>query len=361
MSLLWALLLPMAPQEPGEDLKKEVERLRQENQELRRRAAEQDKAAQDHAYEIIRLQQAIKLLKEQAAADTVKKPFVNPTIDRLPGPITPIKGKLVFVNSELGFVTIGIGKAAGVQVGYRFEILRETFEQGADLPRITKLGVGEVEKFMGGQETMSKLKILEGNAKEMRPEDLAVAIRGLAPVAPPKDPAEPPPTPPDPSRAGVFAITGQTGTSFLLDYGSLQGARQTAIVFAYSKDGTLKARLRLDKVDKSYSVANLIPGSQVQGVPPPERGDLIYTRELAKGLTGKVSFLKPADGTVAVDLRPRDGAKPGQRYEIRRGGEKVGTLVLTDVQDWGSWAKPDPETPFDRIQKGDFVEVVEEK
>ena len=357
MTLLCALLLPVLSQEPVEELKKEIERLKKENLELRQRVNELDESTLENALTITRLRQAVKLLEEQGVAKPVDGPK-PPEAEPHKGPVGPILGKVVHVNAERGYVTIGIGKPAKVEIGYRFEIFRETFEPGSDLPKKTKLGVAEVEKYIG-QDSMSWLKVLEGSARDMRPDDLAVAIRGLS--APPlKDPKDPKPADVDSSKPGAFSITGQTGTSFLLDYGSIHGARQTDIVFAY-RDGTLKARLRLDKVDKNYSVANLIPGSQVTGVPPPERGDQVYTRELQKGLTGKVSFLKVNEGTLAVDLRPRDGIKAGQRYEVRRDGQKVGTILITDVQSWGSWAKPDADTKFEDLKKGDFVQVIEEK
>ena len=367
MTLLCALLFPVLAQESADDLKKEIERLKKENQQLRQRVSEMDDASVETAQTITRLRQAIKLLEDQAKPETAKPPAALEE-QKFPGPSAPLIGKVVHVNAERGYVTIGIGKPQNVVVGYRFEIFRETFEPGAGLPKKSKLGVAEVEKYIG-QDSMSWLKVIDGNVRDMRPDDIAVAIRGMGPVAPPKDPkdAKEPKDPkdpkepaPDPSKAGAFSITGQTGTSFLLDYGTVHGARQTDIVFAYL-DGTLKARLRLDKVDKTYSVANLIPGSQTAGVPPPERGDQIYTRELQKGLTGKVSFLNTKEGSLAVDLRPRDGIKAGQRYEVRRNGAKVGTVLITDVQSWGSWAKPDGETKYEDIQKGDFVQVIEEK
>lgn len=358
MTLLLALLLPALSQDPVEELKKEIERLKKENAELRQRVNELDDAALENARTITRLSQAVKLLEEQGILAKPVEGTATPEPPAPPGPVHPILGKVVHVNAERGYVTIGIGKQAKVEIGYRFEIFRESFEPGSDLPKKTKLGVAQVEKYIG-QDSMSWLKVIEGNVKEMRPDDLAVAIRGLGPVMPPKDPKDPAPAA-EPAKPGVFSITGQTGTSFLLDYGSVHGARQTDIVFAY-REGTLKARLRLDKVDKSYSVANLIPGSQIAGVPPPERGDQIYTRELQKGLTGKVSFLNVKEGTLAVDLRPRDGIKAGQRYEVRRAGAAVGSILITEVQSWGSWAKPDGTTKYEDIQKGDFVQVIEEK
>lgn len=359
MTLWYALMVAVLAQEPAVDPGKEIERLKKENQELRQRLKELEDAALVSALETTYLRQAVNLLKEQADAKAAV-PGPEAPNPKPPGPINMIRGKVVHVNAQMDFLTIGIGKAAGVVVGYRFEILRESFEPGSDLPKITKLGVGEVEKFIGN-DSMTKLKIIEGKASDMKPDDLAVAIRGTGPPAVPKAPKGAATTPDgEAPRSGGFAITGQTGTSFLLDYGSLNGARQTDIVFVYM-DGTLKARLRLDKVDKNYSVANLIPGTQVLGVPPPERGDQIFTRELQRGLTGKVSFLKLIDSTLAVDLRPRDGIKVGQRYEVRREAKKVATIVITDVQSWGSWAKPEADSKFEDIQKGDFVQIIEEK
>jgi len=66
-------------------------------------------------------------------------------------------------------------------------------------------------------------------------------------------------------------------------------------------------------------------------------------------------------GLLAVDLRKRDGVKIGQRFDVRRQGQPVGTIVIDDVQVWGSWAKPEGDTKIEQFQKGDFVEMIEEK
>jgi hypothetical protein len=47
--------------------------------------------------------------------------------------------------------------------------------------------------------------------------------------------------------------------------------------------------------------------------------------------------------------------------EVRRLGQKIGTIMITEVLNWGSWAKPDGDLKIDQIMKGDFVEVVDEK
>ena len=93
----------------------------------------------------------------------------------------------------------------------------------------------------------------------------------------------------------------------------------------------------------------------------PESGDQVYIKELNKAMSGKVALSDEKGGRLAIDLRARDGVKPGMHCEVRRLGQKIGTLLVTEVQVWGSWAKPDGDLKIDQIQKGDFVEVMDEK
>ena len=368
MALLWAVLGVLAVQD-GDELRKEVERLRAENSALRERSDLLEQEAVESARKLQRLERALKLLESAAAAAPAPagQPGAPaaakvdgetaPPAPTHPGPAFAIKGKVVHIDPVMGFVALSVGKRQGVQSKYRFEIFRETFDNGADTPVQTRLGVGEVEKFMGEEESLSKLKILEGNLKDMKLDDVAVAIRVLQPL----NPAAVAPVPArDPSQPGIFKITGRAGAGYLSDYGQLQGARQTDIVFCY-KDGTMKARLRIDRVDKNYSVMNVIGAGAGPGIPPPEVGDEVYTRELDKVLSGKISFSNAQKNLLAIDLRARDGVKVGQKFEVHRLGKKVGLLKVTDVQQWGSWAAPEGDTQFGDLTKGDIVRVVEEK
>src|SRR4030095_12229681 len=108
------------------------------------------------------------------------------------------------------------------------------------------LGVGEVEKFLGGQETMAKLIVVEGNASEMKVDDLAVAIRKISDHAPAKEEgkAEPKPEAPEAPKDGVYTIQGRLGGGFIVNYGSVLGAKQTALGYVY-KDGKFKWKLRI--------------------------------------------------------------------------------------------------------------------
>jgi hypothetical protein len=218
-----------------------------------------------------------------------------------------------------------------------------------------------------GQDSMTKVVINEGNIADMRVDDLAVAIRKLSDAPAPKegDPAKPAsPGANEKSEApkdGVYRITGRTGIGgnggYVINYGLQLGAHQTQLLYVY-KDGQFKAKLRVDKVDKTHSVANIVDGTVVL---PPDVDDQVHIKELNKGLAGKVALSDDKRGVLAVDLRQRDGVKPGMHCEVRRLGQKIGTVMITEVQAWGSWAKPDGDLKIEQIQKGDFVEVIEEK
>jgi hypothetical protein len=71
---------------------------------------------------------------------------------------------------------------------------------------------------------------------------------------------------------------------------------------------------------------------------------------------GRVALCDPQRARVAIDIRSRDGAKTGDRLQVTRGDQKVGILVIFEVQLWGSWSKPSGDTSLEGIQKGDRVE-----
>jgi hypothetical protein len=344
MTALFAALVVLAQEPSADDLKKQVERLKQQVELLEQQSV-------DDARTIQRLRTALRAFEESEPAAKAPVP-AKPGVEG-PAPLTPIKGKVHFVDPVNGFVAISCGKADKVQVGYKFEIFRETFENGSDTPTQTRLGVGEVDKFLGTGST-SKLKIIEGDIKEIKLDDIAVAIRKL-----PAPGAAPAPAP-DAPRTGGYRITGRAGTGYMIDFGQAQGAVQTAIVFAV-KEGVVKAKLRLDRVDKSYSVANIVAGSQMPGVPPPDQGDEILLAEPNKQLSGKVSYIDSKTQLVAVDLRQHDGVKLGMRFGVFRLGKQVGTVEVTEIHPWGSWAKPEGDTKHEEVQRGDIVRVLEEK
>jgi hypothetical protein len=368
MTAVWAMLLALGAQDPAaEDPRaREIETLRKENRDLRERLELLEQAALRDAETIQRLRTALKLLEARAEAPAPPEappPSAPPNAPKAPekasGPRDVLRAKVVHVDPQFQWIYIDAGKPR-VQAGYTFEIFRDVYENGNPEPKAVRLGAAEFEKYIGQEESMSKLRVIEGRAEDMKVHDDAVAVRALPPVAakPPAEGARPA----EPSRPGMYRITGRAGrgagAGYTIDYGSAQGARQSDLLYFY-KDGVPTARLRIDRVDRDFCVAHIVDGS-LSG-PPPEIGDEVSVREIKKALTGQVALSDEKRNLIAVNLRRQDGVKPGTRCEVRRRGQKVGTLLLTDVQVWGSWARPEGETRFEDIQRGDFVEVIEEK
>lgn len=365
MMLGWVLLAPLLAlrQSSADDLRKEIEKLKRQNAELQERVSLLEQSSVDDAQTIQRLRQAVKLLEANvpAAPPSGPKAPAGPAPKPDLGPVGPIKAKLVYVDKKENFIALSVGKRDKVEVGYKFQILRETYENGGE-SRLTPLGIGQVEKFLG-QDSMAKLVIIEGNVADMRVDDLAVAIRKVGELPAPREDGKTDNKTdiPEAPKDGVYTITGRTGSAaapgFVINYGSTLGARQTQLMYAY-KDGKFKAKLRLDKVDKTHSVGFVVDGSMEIS---PEVGDQVFVKEISKSIAGKVALSDEKRGVLAVDLRQKDGIKPGMHCEVRRLGQKLGTILITEVQGWGSWARPDGDLKIDQIQKGDFVEVIEEK
>jgi hypothetical protein len=348
-ALFYSLLL-QDPQDV-EKIKKEVEELRDRVDQLQRQTAED-------ASLIHRLRQALKALDSAGAnpGPGVQPPPAPPGSGANPpaavkGPQQVLRGRLEYVDPKLGFLLVGLGERDGVKPGYRFEILREDNPPGGGAPRLKKIGVAEFEKFMGNDRLMSKLKVVEGNAADMRPEDEAVAYRDV------ETPLPPPARAPEAPKPGVYKITGRAGPGYVVNFGSSEGARQSQVVLVY-RDGKLKAKLRLDTVERNFSVANLIDGTQVL---PVEEDDQIYTTEVRKTAIGKVRLNDDQRG-IFVDVGQNNfGAKIGDLLEVRRQGQRIGAIRLAQVDKFHSWARPDGATKREDILINDTVEIVVEK
>lgn len=76
---------------------------------------------------------------------------------------------------------------------------------------------------------------------------------------------------------------------------------------------------------------------------------------------GKIVLADASLSRLAIDLRQRDGAKPGLRLEARRSGRRIGTIQIVEVLPWGSWAKPEGDLRIDQLEKGDVVMEAAEK
>jgi hypothetical protein len=204
MTLIVALTPAWGVQD--EELRKEIEKLKKQNLELQEKLNLLEQGSLENAETIQRLRQALRALESNAtpADQPPATPKGDPTIKpKFNGPERTIKGKVVYVDAKMNFLALSIGKREKVEVGYKFEIYRETYENGGE-SRLIRLGMGEVEKFMG-QDSMTKLVVTEGNIAEMKADDLAVAIRKVTDAPPQKEEGKAPsvPAPPDPHKVRV--------------------------------------------------------------------------------------------------------------------------------------------------------------
>ena len=81
-------------------------------------------------------------------------------------------------------------------------------------------------------------------------------------------------------------------------------------------------------------------------------------RDVLRGFSGRIALVDTKGRRIATDVRRRDGIIPGDRLKVTRQGQKIGVLVVADVQVWGSWVIPERDGSIDEFQKGDVVELL---
>jgi hypothetical protein len=178
-------------------------------------------------------------------------------------------------------------------------------------------------------------------------DDVAVAIRKEMPVPVPGPGARP-----GPAQKG-YSITGMAGASYVVNYGSLSGARLTDKLYVY-RDSKFIAALRIDDVKKDWCLANVIEQNAL-----PQAGDFISTQEPLRSVFGQIKINDETRG-ILVSVGAKDGAKPGMIFEVRRKGRPVGRIELTTVQEQFSYAKAHGESKRTDFHVDDFVEAVKD-
>ena len=271
--------------------------------------------------------------------DTVTTPPVaGPKPKEIAGPENHIAGEVRSVDKKEGVLLINRGVQDDVKVGYRFEILRT--KNG----KTTRIAVAEVVKFLGTNQNYAKCRVIEGQSEQIKVYDAAVAIRKPSAVKIPD---------PDLKTAHPkfqFQVTGTAGKSHVLNCGAIHGVKLGDRVFVFRR-GKQLATLRIDVVKRDWSAAAVI---QKEATVKP--GDEIRLKATKRSLVGRVALNDPERG-IMVDFGSRAGAKSGMVCEVRRGVEKVGRLVLTNVYKWHSYANPEGDTKRENFRVKDFVEV----
>ena len=135
--MFWmSLIMPLLFQAPAQDdLRKELDQLKKQNLELQERLSLLEQNALENAQTIQRLRQMVKLLENNSPPTAEPAPSKNPggpsPKPDLNGPVKPIRARLVFVNAKENFIALNVGKKEKVEVGFKFEVYRETYETAA--------------------------------------------------------------------------------------------------------------------------------------------------------------------------------------------------------------------------------------
>ncbi len=343
-----AALLP-AFRAQDDDLKKELEKAKQQVSELQKENDRLQRAIEESALEVVRLRAALKEVKAnppttQPTPTTTDPKTPTPTTDV--GPDKVLRGKVYAVDPKFQFVVVNLGELDGVKPGYRFEIVR--YDEKNQMKRIA---VAEFDKFIGDSKAQSKLKVVEGNAGDVKFEDEAIAFRRTEV----KKTDLPPTKAPDPTDKKKFVIKGTDGDTLWLNYGSAAGAKQTDVVYVY-RDGKLRAKLRIDQLDKDWSAAKIIDGSKIGDL---SIGDEISLKEQKTAAIGTVKFNDERRGMIIDVGSQTHNVKAGQKFEVRRNGRKVGDIILKTVEKMWSFADPAGDTKREDVQVGDIVESID--
>lgn len=258
------------------------------------------------------------------------------------GPKDPMTGFVISIAQEYAFVVATIEQKSErdtPQIDYIFNI-----ERGGKL-----IARGTVSKIIPPSEvtkyTKVSIKITRGRVKDVKLGDTVVAQRSVElkrGAGPAGDPA-----------ARITGVIGQD--LFAFNRGTNKSLRIGDRAYVY-RDDKLIAILRLDMVDPEQSIARLEADSPGR----PSMGDVVEFERVGLERVDIIGRVVYSDRDVVLDIGTKHGARPGQRYAVRRHGRPVGFLVLKDVRYDTSIADPVDGTQQEDLQKGDVVEIIQD-
>jgi hypothetical protein len=281
--------------------------------------------------ENVRLRQRIAALESELKRPEPTGPRIEPAVAS--GPKNPMTGFIAALGHTFGYAIISVERMHPEdrpKPGFRFEIVRGQ----------TAVGVAEVLKVKAGDPRdlpMLEVKILS-DPKEVRVGDSAVAKRSVVVGEP------------------VAEVVGAMGRDvYQVNVGRNRGLNVGDRLFAYRGE-RLSGVLRVVDLELENCVCRLEAGSGEPGM-----GDQVrieHAQFPRRQIHGQIKHL---DKTAIIDAGIRAGARPGQLYEVRRRGLKVGNLVVKEVRDYDwSICEPAMGTALSDLQKEDSVELIKD-
>lgn len=336
------------------ELEADREKAATENGKLRQEIEQLQQFSLEAAEKLARLRDQVGEGKAPSNPPSrTEDPPVDPKVrpDPAAGPIAPLKAKVLVKVPEFGFIIIDKGEPDGVKEGWTFDVLRKIPGDKYEV-----LGTAVFDKYVAStRNTQTKLRVVKGSTEKMNYGDLAVAHRNLGPApAPGPDPAPGPGPGPAPEVEKKYKVIAVVKDSFFVDFGTRDGARLGDRIFIV-RDNRAIAHLRLDSVDKEWSVAKLIDNTKVA---EPAQGDQVSIKEVKSTLMAKVRRNDEKTG-IYIDVGTMAGARVGMQFEVRRQGRPIGRIVLKQVDKFHAVAEPVGDTKAEDVMVDDFVESIE--
>lgn len=330
-----------------EKLAERIRKLEEENRILQKNQLEEARSLlllrqlnRNLKEENSRLRDQLRRLRTNAAKNEVAVPAI--------GPEYPMMGYVIAVGRDYGFVMATIEQKHPddeIKSGYVFQILR-----GEQL-----IAKGEVTRVIPPNEISKNpkvhIRITHGNVSDVKEGDRVVAQRK---VTVQKKPPVQPDAQDQPAR--ITGVIGDENKLFVLNKGRLHGLRLKDRVFVY-RDDRLIGVLELTLVKNDQSIGELIPGSKIREI---RKGDEIRFEKQDVRPRDVIGQILYADREIVLDVGTKHGARPGQKYEVRRDGKRIGYVTIRDALYDMSYAEPADGTRKEDLKKKDVVELIKD-
>jgi hypothetical protein len=328
-------------------LNQKISDLQKENEELKQQRDQAENAVLSRSTEISSLKQQLASVEEEKnrLADELsrRRGEGSPnTVGVTVGPTEPMTGFVIGKGKDYGFVLVTIDKKGPKdepKVGYEFEIVRDN----------KAIARGEVVKLHGDDPKAPpklQIKITRGDVNEVRIGDAAIAKRKIeSSGAIVKEDKK------------IAKITGSINKDlFTIDAGRNEGLSIGDRVFVYRANAVVGI-LRLEMCEFETSVGRLVEGSGPGNI---DKDCDVHFEQVGlpkKSIIGRIAYV---DRDIVVDVGTRGQARPGQKYEVRRSGKRVGYVTIKDARYDHSFCEPCDGTDRKDLQKDDVVELIKD-
>lgn len=332
----------------NDELNQKVAELQKESEDLRKQADQASMAALNRSSEIVRLKQQIASLEEENGRlreDLSRRMGTGKPGDSgvMVGPSEPMTGYVIGKGEQYGYALIVLEKRSPKdepKVGFEFEIVRDK----------NLVALGTVEKLLGAEDPKAtpklQLKITRGDVKEVRIGDQAIAKRKLVSGDPVVK-----------ENKKIAKINGSIGKDlFTIDAGRNEGLGIGDKVFVY-RGSTIVGILRLELCEFETSVGRVVEGSLTGVI---DKDCDVHFEQIGlpkKSIIGRIAY---ADKDIVIDVGTRAQARPGQKFEVRRQGKRVGYVTIKDARYDHSFCEPADGTARTDLQKDDVVELIKD-